>query len=143
MIDTNNKINGFTLDTCFLIQAFKNPQIASFYLNRGCYGKKIFITEIALNEIEHVGFDKAKILLKMTEIFGKIIVKDVTNEERIFGNKLEKTCSSLHSGDSAILAFAKRSNTVLVTLDKNLAKSCEFFGVGCVHLSIVRNGDLV
>lgn len=132
MIYSNLKNNGFTLDTCFLIQAYRNPNLASFYFHKGHYGTKIFITEIALNEVEHKGFDKTEILLKMKHLFGKVIVKDVTNEERFFGQKLEKMCSVLHAGDSAILAFAKRTSTCLVTLDKNLAKSCEFFNVNCI-----------
>ena len=135
MIDKNN---GFTLDTCFLIQAFTNPELASFYFHKGIYGSKVFINEIALNEVEYNGFDKTEILLKMKEIFGKIIVKDVTNEERIFGQQLEKICSVLHSGDSAILAFAKRTSTTLVTLDKNLAKACEFYDVDCILFQITQ-----
>jgi len=138
VIDTMKKNNGFTLDTCFLIQAYKNSEIASFYFHKGFYGSKIFINEIALNEVEHIGFDKTEILLKMKKLFGKVIVRDVTNEERIFGQKLEKTCSILHSGDSAILAFAKRTSTTLVTLDKNLAKSCEFFNVNCILFQITQ-----
>ena len=74
----------------------------------------------------------------MKELFGKIIVKDVTNDERLFGQKLEKICSILHPGDSAILAFAKRTSTILVTLDKNLAKSCEFFDVDCILFQITQ-----
>ncbi len=132
------KNKGFTLDTCFLIQACKNPEIASFYTHKGIYGSKIFINEIALNEVEHNGFDKAEIVLKMKELFGKVIVKDVTNNERLFGQKLEKLCSILHPGDSAILAFAKRTSTILVTLDKNLAKSCQFFDVNCILFQITQ-----
>ena len=139
VIHVMGKNNGFTLDTCFLIQAYKNPEIASFYFHKGFYGSKILINEIALNELEHNGFDKTKILLKMKELFGKVIVKDVTNEERIFGQQLEKMCSVLHSGDSAILAFAKRTSTTLVTLDKNLAKSCKFFNVNCILFQIAQN----
>lgn len=138
MIYSKPKNHGFTLDTCFLIQAYRNPSLASFYSNKGHYGAKIFITEIALNEAEHKGFDKTKILLKMKHLFGKVIIKDVTNEERFFGQKLEKMCSVLHAGDSAILAFAKRTSTCLVTLDKNLAKSCEFFNVNCILFQIVQ-----
>lgn len=137
MIYSKPKNNGFTLDTCFLIQAYRNPSLTSFYFHKGCYGAKIFITEIALNEAEHKGYDKTEILLKMKSLFGKIIVKDITNEERFFGQKLEKICSVLHSGDSAILAFAKRTSTCLVTLDKNLAKSCEFFNVNCILFQAV------
>ncbi|MDA1124716.1 MAG: hypothetical protein O3C04_03605 [Crenarchaeota archaeon] len=139
MIYSKPKFNGFTLDTCFLIQAYKNPTLISFYFNKGCYGAKIFISEIALNEAEHKGFDKTEILLKMKHLFGKVIVKDVTNEERFFGQKLEKMCSVLHTGDSAILAFTKRTSTCLVTLDKNLAKSCDFFNVPCILCQITQN----
>ena len=138
MIDNFGKHNGLTLDTCFVIQAYKNPGIASFYFQKGLYGCKIFINEIVLNEAEHIGFDKTKLLLKMKEIFGQVILKDVTNEERIFGQHLEKLCPILHPGDSSILAFTKRTSTILVTLDKNLAKSCEFFDVDCILFQIVR-----
>ena len=138
MIYSKPKNNGFTLDTCFLIQAYKNPALASFYFHKEHYRSKIFITEIALNESEHKGFDKTEILLKMKYLFGKVIVKDVTNEERFFGQKLEKMCSVLHTGDSAILAFTKRTSTCLVTLDKNLAKSCEFFNVNCILFQAVQ-----
>ena len=138
MIDNFGKNNGFTLDTCFVIQAYNNPGIASFYLQKGFYGCKIFINEIVLNEAEHIGFDKTKLLLKMKEIFGRVIVKDVTNEERIFGQRLENLCPILHSGDSSILAFTKRTSTILVTLDKNLGKACDFFNTNCIVLEITK-----
>jgi uncharacterized protein YacL len=138
MIDNFGKNNGFTLDTCFVIQAYNNPEIASFYLQKGFYGSKIFINEIVLNEAEHIGFDTTNLLLKMKEIFGRVIVKDVTNEERFFGQQLENTCSVLHPGDSSILAFAKRTSTILVTLDKNLGKVCEFFNTPCILLEITK-----
>jgi hypothetical protein len=138
MIQNNTKIQGFTLDTCLIIEVFKNPQVASFYTHHRNYGKKIFITVITLNELEHVGFDKTKILFVMNKIFGKIIVRDVTNEERFFGQRLESTCSVLHPGDSSILAFAKRTSTILVTLDKNLGKSCEFFNVNYILLNLTK-----
>jgi uncharacterized protein YacL len=138
MIYNFGKNNGFTLDTCFVIQAYKNPEIASFYLQKGFYGCKIFINEIVLNEAEHIGFDKTKLLLKMKEIFGRVIVKDVTNEERIFGQHLENLCPVLHSGDSSILAFTKRTSTILVTLDKNLGKACKFFNTNCIVLEITK-----
>lgn len=140
MIDDKIKNNGFTLDSCFLIQAYKNPEIVSFCYHKGIYGSKIFINEIALNEVEHNGFDKTEILLHMKELFDQIVVKDVTNEERIFGQKLEKLCPILHPGDSIILAFAKRTSTILVTLDKNLAKSCQFFNINCILFQIVKHG---
>ena len=138
MIDKAQKNSGFTLDTCFLIQVQKHPEIASFYFHKRVYGSKIFINEITLNEAEHNGFDKTEILLKMKKLFGKIIVKDVTNEERIFGQQLEHLCPVLHPGDSAILAFTKRTSSTLVTLDKNLAKSCHFFSVNCIFFQIAQ-----
>lgn len=138
MIDKTQKNNGFTLDTCFLIQVQSYPKIASFYFQKGVYGSKIFINEVALNEVEHIGFDKTNVLLKMRKLFGKVIVKDVTNAERIFGQQLERLCPILHPGDSAILAFAKRTSTTLVTLDKNLAKSCQFFDVLCILFQIAQ-----
>ncbi len=138
MIDKTQKNNGFTLDSCFLIQVQTHPEIASFYFHKGVYGSKIFINEIALNEVEHIGFDNTNVLLKMKKLFGKVIVKDVTNEERIFGQRLEHLCPILHPGDSAILAFTKRTSTTLVTLDKNLAKSCHFFNVNCIFYQIAQ-----
>jgi uncharacterized protein YacL len=142
VIDNFGKNNGLTLDTCFVIQAYKNPEIALFYLQKGFYGCKIFINEIVLNEAEHIGFDKTKLLLKMKEIFGRVIVKDVTNEERIFGQQLENLCPILHPGDSSILAFTKRTSTILVTLDKNLGKACKFFNTNCIVLEIIKKQGL-
>ena len=138
MIYSKPNNNGFTLDTCFLIQAYRNPSLISFYSHKEYPETKIFITEITLNEVEHKGFDKTTILLKMMHLFGKVIVRGDTNEEKIFGQKLEKMCSVLHSGDSAIFAFTKRTSSCLVTLDKNLAKSCEFFNVNCIPYQIVQ-----
>ena len=143
VIDNFGKNNGLTLDTCFVIQTYKNPEIALFYLQKGFYGCKIFINEIVLNEAEHIGFDKTKLLLKMKEIFGRVIVKDVTNEERIFGQQLENLCPILHPGDSSILAFTKRTSTILVTLDKNLGKACKFFNTNCIVLEIIKKHGVV
>ena len=142
MIQINNKTQGFTFDTCFLIEVFKNPSIAAFYTEHKNYGKKIFITEITLNELEYAGFNKTEILLMINQIFGKIIIRDVTNEERFFGKQLENMCSLLHSGDSAILAFAKRTSTILVTLDKNLGKACDFFNTNYIVLEITKKRGL-
>ena len=138
MIDSMLKNNGFTLGVCFLIQVYKNPEITSFYLQKEIFGSKNFINEIALIEAKHNGFDKTEILLKMKKLFGQVIVKDVPNEARFFGQQLEKSCPILHSGDSAILTFTKRTSTTLVALDENLAKACLFFDDNCIILKIIQ-----
>ncbi len=54
---------------------------------------------------------------------------------RLLGSKLESCCEFLHSGDSAILAFAKITKTTLVTFDKNLIISCSKLGVKALNPS--------
>ena len=128
---------GFTLDTCFLINAFENPNIATFFENHvKLSGKPIYINEICIAEAERKGFDVVSIIFNLKKLLpGKIIIKQVTTSMRILGSQLESRCQFLHSGDSAILAFAKTTKTTLVTFDKNLIISCSKLGVRCLNPS--------
>ena len=125
------KTEGYTLDTCFLINAWKNPNIASYFKNRAnLNGKKIYINEVSIREAERKGYDISSIILKLRKLLSvKIIISQVTTAVRVLGNKLQSCCQFLHSGDSAILAFAKTTKTTLVTYDKNLIISCAKLGV--------------
>ena len=44
----------------------------------------------------------------------------------------------LHPGDSSILAFTKRTSTILVRFDKNLGKACDFFNTNCIVIEITK-----
>ena len=122
LIRRESKTDGYTLDTCFLINAWKNPNIASYFKNHvHLNGKKIYINEVSIREAERIGYDVSSIILKLRKLLSvKIIISQVTTAVRVLGNKLESCCQFLHSGDSAILAFAKTTKTTLVTYDKNL-----------------------
>ena len=136
---SNTKISscGYTLDTCFLINTFKNPNIASFFDNcESLRGQRVYINEICINEAERKGFDIVSIIFNLQELLScKIIIKQVTTSMRLLGSKLESCCEFLHSGDSAILAFAKTTKTTLVTFDKNLLISCSKLGVKALNPS--------
>ena len=140
MIQHKNKTEGFTLDTCFLINSWENPNIASYfktYFNLN--NKKIYINEVSIHEAERNGYDISAIILKLRKILSvKIIISEVTITIRILGNKLESYCQFLHPGDSAILAFAKTTRTTLVTYDKDLITSCEELGVQSLNLNTLR-----
>ena len=126
LIRRESKTDGYTLDTCFLINAWKNPNIASYFKNHvHLNGKKIYINEVSIREAERIGYDVSSIILKLRKLLSvKIIISQVTTAVRVLGNKLESCCQFLHSGDSAILAFAKTTKTILVTYDKKLLISC-------------------
>ena len=126
LIRRESKTDGYTLDTCFLINAWKNPNIASYFKNHvHLDGKKIYINEVSIREAERIGYDVSSIILKLRKLLSvKIIIYQVTTAVRVLGNKLESCCQFLHSGDSAILAFAKTTKTILVTYDKKLLISC-------------------
>ena len=134
---SNTKISncGYTLDTCFLINTFKNPNIASFFVNReNLKDQTIYINEICLNEVQRKGFDIASIICNLQKLLSaKIVIKQVTISMRLLGSKLESCCQYLHSGDSAILAFAKTTKTTLVTFDKDLLISCSNLGVKALN----------
>lgn len=127
--------NGYTLDTCFLIKTLQNPNIASFFENReNLKDQTIYINEICLNEAQKKGFDIASIICNLQKLLSaRIVIKQVTISMRILGSKLESCCKYLHSGDSAILAFAKTTKTTLVTFDKNLLISCSNLGVKALN----------
>ena len=131
LIRRESKTYGYTLDTCFLINAWKYPNIASYFKNHvHLGGKKIYINEVSIREAERIGYDVSSIILKLRKLLSvKIIISQVTTAVRVLGNKLESCCQFLHSGDSAILAFAKTTKTTLVTYDKNLIISCAKLGV--------------
>ena len=131
MIQHKNKTEGFTLDTCFLINSWENPNIASYFKTHcNLNNKKIYINEVSIREAERIGYDVSSIILKLRELLSvKIIISQVTTAVRVLGNKLESCCQFLHYGDSAILAFAKTTKTTLVTYDKNLILSCTKLGV--------------
>lgn len=126
LIRRESKTDGYTLDTCFLINAWKNPNIASYFKNHAHLdGKKIYINEVSIREAERKGYPIWSIILKLRKLLSvKIIISQVTTAVRVLGNKLESCCQFLHSGDSAILAFAKTTKTTLVTYDKKLLISC-------------------
>ena len=137
-IDKNQvSSHGYTLDTCFLINSFKNPNIASFFDNcENLRGKTVYINEICIQEAERKGFDIVSIIFNLQKLLScKIIIKQVTTSMRLLGSKLESCCPFLHSGDSAILAFAKITKTTLVTFDKNLIISCSKLGVKALNPS--------
>ena len=131
LIRHESKTDGYTLDTCFLINAWKNPNIASYFKNHAHLdGKKIYINEVSIREAERKGYPIWSIILKLRKLLSvKIIISQVTTAVRVLGNKLQSCCQFLHSGDSAILAFAKTTKTTLVTYDKNLIISCAKLGV--------------
>ena len=137
------KTDGYTLDTCFLINSWKNPNIAAYFKTHfNLNNKKIYINEVSIHEVERNGYDISAIILKLRKILSvKIIISEVTNAIRILGNKLESCCQFLHSGDSSILAFAKTTRTTLVTYDKGLITSCEELGVQSLNPTKMMRTD--
>ena len=131
----STKNNAYTFDTNPQINRFKNPNIGNFLVtNTEIKNSVFFIPDITLEEAERIGFSKSEILLKLSQILGaKVIVSPITFSMHLRADQLEKELPLLHSGDSAILAFALETNSTLVTSDKDLSKCCELVGVKTIN----------
>lgn len=62
-----------------------------------------------------------------------IILGTITSEMVLDAAYLETMCPTLHNGDSQILAYARATNTTLVTCDKGLAEAAVISGTKVIN----------
>ena len=123
--EMNRSQNGFTLDTCVVINILKNPtKGAKTTCRLNFENSDIHICSQVIFEAKEqrqgyaIDFKEIQSIIK-----AKIIIGSVTNDMQKDAKRLEKACSTLHKGDSQILAYARATGTTLVTCDQDFEKA--------------------
>jgi len=123
--------NKFVLDTCAIINILENRSIADLIkCHIDCENSRVYLNSVSLDEASRKGYGKKYVISKISEYLDTlIIVKDVTEENHVNAQRLEKNCHLIHHGDSAIAAFSVDNKSTLVTYDKDLLKGCHILGI--------------
>jgi len=125
----------FTCDTCVIIYAFENPNMAQMMKIRLHLEKcDIFVSSVTIAELQRKGFDAYDVIKTVQQSLGiKILVQDVTDIEKIQALAMASRYPKLHSGDREILAFSLHHKSTLLTCDKGLIQCCNRFGGNVIN----------
>ena len=142
--EINGSENGFTFDTCVVIEMLKNPNVGGLLVCRLNFeNSDIHLCTQTIIEAERLGYDTVFISKQIQSITRtNVIIGSVTNDMQNDAKRLEKTCSDLHNGDSQILAYAKATETTLVTRDRGLAKSAAQSGVVAINPDLLACDEI-
>ena len=137
--------NGFTLDTCTIINIMKNRATADLLK---CHLEMnhcpVYINSVALEEAVRKGYSKKEIIKTIQNYLDVFVtVVDVSSEVHDVAEKLEQECSLIHHGDSAIAAFSQNNRSTLITFDKTLLKGCKILGISAFSPSMLAMGAVV
>ncbi len=143
MVNESNKHN-YTFDTCVGIKIYENENVGSML---SCIinfeNSTIYLTTQTLKEIKRLGRDVDSITQQIQRTIGaKIVFGTVTNEMVNNALYLQTKCTTLHGGDDYILAYAKATNTTLVTCDKGLAEAAILCGVKVINPDILPCNEI-
>lgn len=135
----SRSVNGYTLDTCVGIKIIENQNIANLLKCRiQMNGASIHFCTQSVFEATKLGFQIEQISKIIENKFETdVFFGTVTDEMVQVSYQLERDCPSLHYGDSKILAYAKITNTILVTCDKALALAAKQSNVQVVNPDIL------
>ena len=113
---------GYTFDTNVGINICKNPNFGSLLACRLSFkDRRVHVCSRTIFEITNNGYGTEQIKRQIEGFTGTAVVMGaVTNAMMIDARGLERRCSTLHEGDSQILAYARATDTILITSDKNL-----------------------
>jgi hypothetical protein len=132
---TDRSQNKYTFDTCVGIKAFERPNVGNLL---ACHidfeASEIHFSSQSLFEAQHLGYEVEAISEQIQKSTGaRVILGKVTDEMYDDASYLESVCSTLHSGDSQILAYARATGTTLITCDRGLAEAAIFSGVAVIN----------
>jgi len=134
MENGSNKHN-YTLDTCVGIKICENANVGDLLSCRINFeSSTVHISSQTVFEATRLGYDVDFISKQITELIGaKVIFGSITNSMNQDAKYLETKCSTLHDGDSEILAYARATNTTLITCDKGLAQAATLCGTNVIN----------
>ncbi len=117
--------HNYTFDTCVGIKICENLNVGNLLSCRINFeNSTIHLNSQTLMEVNRLGYDVDFVSLQIKKSIGaKIVFGTVTNEMIDDASYLQTKCSTLHGGDDHILAYARATNTTLVTCDKGLAEA--------------------
>ena len=127
--------NGSTFDTCVAIKILENPNVGGMLSCRINFANStVHLSLQTVLEANRLGYDVDFISKQIKKSIGaKIVLGTITDEMVEDAAYLETMCPTLHNGDSQILAYARATNTTLVTCDKGLAEAARISGCKLVN----------
>jgi len=133
------KEKSYTLDTCVIIKICENPNIGNLLNCRINFNNtKIFLNSQSLFEAKNNGYDYDYVYQTLKKSFdADIIYEEISENLKQYAKILEKLYSTLHTGDSEILAFAESKHSVLLSCDKGLIFAAKNAGVKFINPNIL------
>ena len=133
------KEKSYTLDTCVIIKICENPNIGNLLNCRINFNNtKIFLNSQSLFEAKNNGYDYDYVYQTLKKSFdADIIYEEISENLKQYAKILEKLYSTLHTGDSEILAFAESKHSVLLSCDKGLLFAAKRAGVKFINPDIL------
>ena len=121
-----------TFDTCAIVKILEHSGIAD-WMGRRFGNSVIHVSSEAIREAHNLGYGRESVY--RIKSFGlRIEYGPVTDVMRDDAKRLEAGCPTLHDGDSRILAYARATDTELVTFDRGLAVAAKDSGSRVVFL---------
>jgi hypothetical protein len=137
--EITGKEKSYTLDTCVIIKICENPNIGNLLNCRINFeDSKIFLNSQSLFEAKKYGFNYDYVYQTLKKSFdAKIEYEEISENLKNYAIILENLHSSLHPGDSEILAFAESKHSVLLSCDKALLIAAGRAGVKFINPDIL------
>lgn len=138
MVNHLNEHN-YTFDTCVGIKICENPNVGNLLSCRINFDNStIHLSSQTVLEVNRLGYDINSISQKIKKsIDAKIVLGAITDGMIQDASYLEIHCPTLHDGDDYVLAYARATNTTLVTCDKGLAKAAMMSGTKVINPDIL------
>jgi predicted nuclease of predicted toxin-antitoxin system len=127
--------HNYTFDTCTGIKICENPNVGTLLSCRINFeNSTIHLNSQTVIEANRLGYDINSISKQIKESIGaKVIFGSITHLMIQDAKYLDTKCPTLHNGDDYILAYARATNTTLVTCDKGLAEAATLSGTKVVN----------
>ncbi len=138
MVNKLNKHN-YTFDTCVGIKICENLNVGNLLSCRINFeNSTIHLSSQTVGEANRLGYDINFISQQIRKSIGtKIIFGSITDAMIRDASYLETHCPTLHDGDDYVLAYARATNTILVTCDKGLVKAAIMSGTKVINPDIL------
>ena len=135
MNNANKLNNDFTFDTCIGISMRKVKNLENLLKCKIDFkNSMIHLTSRTRLEATKNGYNFDNIVQQIeSSLQTKVVYGRITSALRRDAKNLLKRCSTLHPGDSEILAYAISSNTTLLTSDKGLLQAANIVKVPTIN----------
>lgn len=129
---TKQKYRLILLDSCVFVEDKKhNGRILSAIAGKaGRYNLKLALPKIVLYEVSKItSTSPQKVFEKITKFFKDSTEVNITKDVFHEANRLETQFFEVHRPDSIILALARTTGAILVTLDGKMRRSAKLDGI--------------